>query len=200
MRRIDALREAVQSLYVQKQPERADWCDWMYEHHVFLVASNAKRLAEKYEADVDLAEAAALLHDIADAIMPRSNPKHEEESLRIARKLLSENGYNTDEIALVVDDAILLHSCHNGQQPKSKEGLILATADSMAHLQSDFYPLATLALGQRNTSIESMKQWVLQKIERDLNAKISFDDEREAARHSYDIIKELYSRESSRTS
>jgi hypothetical protein len=127
--------------------------------------------------------------------MPRSDSKSEDESLTIARRLMTENDYKPDEIALVVDDAILLHSCHDGKRPKSIEGLILATADSLAHLQTDYYPIATWQLGKQ-MSIEQMKEWVINKIERDLNNKISFDYEREEARHSYEIIKELYSRSS----
>jgi len=43
-------------------------------------------------------------------------------------------------------------------------------------------------------SLEDFKAWTLQKIDRDLNSKIAFDEEREAVRADYNIIKKLFSR------
>ncbi len=125
--------------------------------------------------------------------MARANPGHEERSLAIARQVMTDAGFSDDEIQLVVDDAIRYHSCHGDERPESKEGLILATADSLAHLQTDFYIYATWAFG-KTRSLEELKEWSLKKIERDLNNKISFEDEREAARPDYNMIKELFSR------
>ncbi len=193
MSRLDKLRLDIESLYKQKLATRDPWADWLYDNHVLVVAKYAKDLAKKYKANVQLSEVAALLHDIADYKMSRDNPKHEEESLGIARQLMKESGYSQDEIELVVDDAARFHSCHDDERPKSTEGLILATADSLAHLKTDFYIFSTQALAQTNT-LEDIKDWVLKKIERDLNNKISFDEEREDARPDYDLIKELYSR------
>jgi hypothetical protein len=107
---------------------------------------------------------------------------------------MQEHGYTDDEIALTVDDAIRYHSCHDDERPKSMEGLVLATADSLAHLQTNFYVFATWSFGKSNRSLEDLHTWVLKKIERDLNNKISFDDVRETARPDYEMIKELFSR------
>lgn len=70
MKKIELLREAVQNLYKQSLPDRDEWADWLYDNHVLWVAKMSRKLAEKYDADADLAEAAALLRDIADAKMP----------------------------------------------------------------------------------------------------------------------------------
>ena len=40
MNRIEILKQKVVDLYEAKNPERADWADWFYENHVFLVAEN----------------------------------------------------------------------------------------------------------------------------------------------------------------
>jgi hypothetical protein len=45
------------------------------------------------------------------------------------------------QIELVVDDAIRLHSCYDGNRPASLEGQALAAADALAHLKTDFYVL-----------------------------------------------------------
>jgi putative nucleotidyltransferase with HDIG domain len=194
MARLDDIRQKVKELYEAKQEGRDDWSDWLYVNHVLPVAEAARSLAQKYGANVELSEIAALLHDIADYKMPRRNPDHEKESLAIARQLMADHGYTPEEIELTVEDAIRFHSCHGEERPKSKEGLVLATADSLMHLKTDFYIYAAWAMGMDKRPLEDIKDWTLKKIERDLNNKISFEDEREDAREDYEMIKELFSR------
>lgn len=194
MARLEDLWQKVESLYNQKLESRDDWADWLYPNHVVVVTNNAKAIAEKKGANVELAQVAALLHDVADFKMNRMDPGHEEESLKVAREVMQAHGYTEEEIALVVDDAIRYHSCHGDERPKSKEGLVLATADSLAHLQTNFYVFASWSFGRLGRNLEDLVSWVLTKIERDLNNKISFDDIREEARPDYEMIKELFSR------
>lgn len=192
-KRIDEVRATVENLYQTKLAQRADWADWLYVNHVIIVAQEAVVLAEKYAANAELAEASALLHDIADAFTKRSDPEHDKKSLDKARDILTTCGYSPDEIQLIVDDALKFHSCYDGEKPSSLEGKILSTADAFAHLQTDFYLYATRAFGAQK-SFQDTKQWVLDKIERDFHAKICFDDERTAWKHDYMLIKELFSR------
>jgi putative nucleotidyltransferase with HDIG domain len=193
MARLDGLRHKVEALYTAKQMGRDEWADWLYPNHVLVVTANAKVLAKRFDANVELSQVAALLHDVADFKMKRRNPEHETESLKVARQLMGEFGYTGQEVSLVVEDAIRLHSCHGSERPQSKEGLVLATADSLAHLQTDFYVFATWGPGKERT-LEETKTWVLQKIERDLSNKISFDEVREEARPDYELVKALFSR------
>ena len=53
---------------------------------MFVVADYAKELNERFKGRDNLAEAAALLHDIADAVMSRFDEGHEEKSLELARQ------------------------------------------------------------------------------------------------------------------
>lgn len=191
--RTENIRSAVKDVYGQKNPDRDEWADWMYPNHVLVVAKQARILADKYDGSADIAEICGLLHDIADAITNRSDPEHEAKSLEIARKMLATNDYSNEEISLIVDDALRFHSCHNGEQPASLEGKILATADSYAHLETDFYFYAIRMFKTRMTYKES-KEWVLAKLERDYHNKILFDDERKAWQRSYELFKELFSR------
>lgn len=193
MNKLEKVRTTVHELYTSQNPDREEWSDWLYPNHVLVVAESARRLARKYGVNEELSEVAALLHDIADVKMARKAPEHEQASLEIAREVMTGSGYAADEIALVVDDAVKYHSCHDDERPQSKEGLVLATADSLAHLQTDFYIYAAWAFG-KDRSLQQLKEWTLKKIERDLNNKISFDDERESARADYNMIKELFSR------
>lgn len=193
MDKLQTVEKKVKNLYQEKDPNRADWADWMLDNHVLIVADNATQLAKKYKANEELARVAALLHDIADAKMKRENKEHEALSLKIARELMTEAGYSEEDIKLVVDDAIRYHSCYDNEQPASLEGKILSTADSIAHLKTDFYLYATSRLGSI-LSFEDVKKFVLDKIERDINNKMFFADVKEDLRPDYNRIKELFSR------
>ena len=194
MERLQNLERRVKELYQAKDPNRGEWADWLADNHVFVVADFATHLAKQHGANEELARAAALLHDIADVKMERSNELHEAESLKMARELMQEVGYSDNEVKLVVDDAIRFHSCHGDERPASQEGKILSTADSMAHLKTDFYIYAAWAFGYDHRSLEDVKEWALKKIERDLNNKMFFDDVRQELVPDYERIKELFSR------
>ena len=193
MSRIQDLEQKVYALYATKNAARADWADWLGDEHVPVVAKHASLLAKRFGANEEFARAAALLHDIADATMSRFADGHEEKSLEIARDLLQQSGFDQDEIKLIVDDAIRFHSCHNGKIPESLEGKVLATADAIAHLQTDFYIFATWDMGKTRTLHET-KAWVLKKIERDFTNKILFSEIKAECKNDYERLKILFSR------
>lgn len=193
MSNIDTLEKLVHDLYNAKDPQRTEWADWLGEHHVFTVADNATKLARRFGANPELARAAALLHDIADTKMSRFDPAHEEASLMIARDLLRSAHFAAKEIDNIVEDAIRYHSCHDGHVPESLEGKVLATADSLAHLQTDFYVFATWSLG-KHKSYEDTKTWVLKKIHRDFHDKILFSEVQQEVRADYDQLETLFKR------
>lgn len=193
MNRLLKLENKVRALYHNKNSSRAEWADWLEKNHVFVVANTATELAKKYGANEELARAAALLHDIADTRMKRKNEKHEATSLQMARELMTECEFSEKDIKLVVDDAIRYHSCYGTEHPESLEGKILSTADSLAHLKTDFYVFAAWALG-RNMTLEELKKWVLDKIDRDLKNKIFFEEIRNEVVPDYNRIKELFSK------
>lgn len=187
MKRIKDLETKIRRLYETKNPNRADWADWLYDKHVFIVADKAYELAGRYGANQEYARAAAMLHDIADAVMSRFDERHEQASLDISRQLLEESGYTQEEITLIVDDAIRYHSCRDGDIPSSVEGKILATADAIAHLTTDFYEFAMTASEGQKTS-----EWVLKKADREFLDKIFFDDVKSQIRADYERLKSQY--------
>ena len=186
MNRARKLEELVIKLYESMDPRREDWAEWLYKNHVFWVADKAEEIAKSNDINPEYSRAAALLHDIADAEMSRFNPAHESRSLEIARKLLIEAGYTEYEIKLIVDDAIRYHSCRDGEKPTSKEGLVLATADALAHFQTDFMFHAFIDVSADD--YPKRKQWALEKIDKDFNHKIFFDDLREEVRPYFETL------------
>lgn len=178
--RVEVLTAKVRALYELQSPSRADWSDWLYKDHVFVVAQYSHRLARKYKANADLVRAAGMLHDVADAVMSRFNPEHKEASERIARDFLRESGFSEKEIRIVVDDAIARHSCRGGNAPQSLEGKIVATADAMAHLATNYYAIAHQYLLKEGKTEKEAQEWMAIKKKRDFEDKLLFPDEKKA--------------------
>jgi putative nucleotidyltransferase with HDIG domain len=187
MKPIEKLRREVHQLYSEKRSGRADWADWIYDKHVILVGDEARKIAQEYGGNPDLAEAGGLLHDIADAVMKREDPEHERESLRIARELLHKTGFSDEEVVTVVDDAIAKHGCHGDVRPATLEGKAMAAGDGVVHLVSDFYQIAEEGrLGHE--SPQEVAEWALPKLDRDFSNKIAYDKLREEVRPHYERL------------
>jgi HD superfamily phosphodiesterase len=185
--RTELLKKRIDALYLDKNTSRAkDWADYLHASHVFKVADKAKELAERFNANTDLAVAAAMLHDVADAVMPREDPRHEQESMTIARSFLRACGFTDEEIRVVVDDAIKFHSCRDGTHPETLEGKIMATADAVVHLQTDFYDFAVKNFTDSGERIADISNWGLEKTDRDFNKKIFFPEIQEEVRPDFE--------------
>jgi len=184
MSKIDELRGRVEELYKSKKVGRDEWADWMFCNHIFLVSDSAGDLAKKYGADKELSQAAGMLHDIADAVMERKDPGHEEKNAEIARKLLEESGFTQNETKIIVDDAMKFHSCHGDERPKTLEGKAMTSADAIIHLQSNFYEHA-LNEKRKDWPLKKIKKWAIEKIERDFNKKIIFEDLKKMVANDY---------------
>ncbi len=181
------IKQLVEKEYGVRKATRADWADWLFAHHVFVVGDFAIELAERFGAPLDQCYAAAILHDIADARMSRFDTTHEQKSLEIARELLIAAGFTDDECSTIVDDAIRLHSCHDGARPQTMVGKILATADALAHLKTDFYSYATEHLMNDRSESDRLK-WIQNKIPRDYYEKIAFDEIRDEVRPTFEKL------------
>lgn len=193
MNRIELLSEKVQALYEAQYEGRDDWADWMYINHVRVVAQFGAELADRFGANKDIVVAACLVHDIGDTVTSRNNEGHEERSLEIASTLLTETGFTEDEKNIILGEILPNHSCREGQTMQSLEGKVMATADSLAHFNTDFYLVATRKFAERGETLEDTKNWALKKIEKDFHRKIFFDEVREEVRENYETIKKFFS-------
>ena len=190
--RIEKVKIEVAKLYNGNNLNADPWIVWAYPNHVQVVAKNAARIAAEQKADVEMSVAGALLHDIADTSMSRFANGHEEESLRIAYDILEKCGYNGQEREFIVNEIIAPHSCSH-TFPTTLEGKVVATADAMAHFQTDFFLyFAWQHLGGKDLS--SLKEWVLIKIEKHYGKKILFDKYRKEIELEYKAIKLLFSK------
>ena len=190
--RLEKVKAEVDSLYKEHNPNADPWIVWAYPNHVQVVAKNAERIATEQGANKEFCIVGGLLHDVADAVMPRFTEGHEKESLRIANELLEKCEYDENERNFIINEIIAPHSC-NQIMPTEIEGKIVATADAMAHFQTDFFLyFAWQHLGGKD--LPSLKKWVLIKIEKHFNKKIFFNEYRTEVESEYNAIKLLFSK------
>lgn len=186
---LDKLRKLVEEQYLQNQPNRDDWCDWLYQNHVLWVANKTQEFCEKFGAKYEIAVAGALVHDIADSVMQREDDGHEEKSLEIGRNLCEKAGYSVGEIAIIIDDISLKHSCHDGVVPESEEGKLMAAADAASHYQTDFFLHAFNAGGSDFSNYEWALKWTIKKVERDIKDKVFHEEIRQELKPYYEAWK-----------
>lgn len=192
MNRIELLTTRVQELYEGKNPNRDPIADWLYENHIFQVAKEARSIAERFGGEPALAEAAGMLHDIGDAVISRFNSSHAKKSENIARDFLVESGFSNEEIKVILDDSIRRHSCRDGNVPVTLEGRAVATGDAIVHLTTNFYVFMTRMQKERGDSQEAISNWVKEKLDRDFNKKIFFDEVRKDVESDYKRLRQLF--------
>lgn len=165
---------------------------WMWHNHTQSVADRAKKLARKYGADIEKAYCAALLHDLGDSKYERSHANFESWSLQQSEKILTKAGFVKND-QQKINEAIRTHSCRPGNLPKTLEGKILATADAMWHIQTNFFAvICYMNRPEYINTYEQWQEWFNEKIERDFGAKICFDDERAEVKESYEALKLVF--------
>jgi hypothetical protein len=191
MQNLDTLKQKVDKLYTSGDPKADPWIDWSYPNHVLVVAELSERIAKTHGAKAELAVAGALLHDVADAVMSRFNPRHEAESLAIAGRLLQESGFSAADAAFVVNEIIKPHSCKE-LKPTALEGKVMATADGAAHFLSDFYPLFCWRHYGPKDDYAAFKDWMRGKMEKDFTAKLFFEDIKEEVRPRYEALRLVF--------
>jgi len=190
MNKYQKVEQLVENAYLNSDDSFAQW---MWENHVPVVAKKTKELSSKYNANLDLAVAGALLHDFGDAFANRFDSNHESVSESEARKVMLKAGYSENEIKEILQDVIAPHSCKKGDElPKTKEAKILATADALAHLTTDFYIQFTWKHIPEGKTYEEFLTWATEKLDRDFNRKIFFDEIKDEVRYRYEALSELF--------
>ena len=131
---------------------------------IVFVVKYGKRLAEKYSADSEVVEIAALLHDYAGIKDERLAENHHLHSALEAEKILKSLDYPEEKI-IAVKDCIMTHRASINLKAQSVEAICLASADAMAHI--DQIPsLLYLTYVQHQKNIDEGIAWVKEKIER----------------------------------
>lgn len=139
----------------------------LYREHVQYVYKYASMIAKEKNADLEIVELSALLHDISmtDSNLDRS--KHNEYSVIIAEELLLKDKYPIDKIEKV-KMCILNHSSKRKEYRTTLEEQILVDADAMAHFDciDSLYSLASNVIGLNE---EESISFVQEKLTKDYN-------------------------------
>lgn len=165
---------------------------WMWHNHTQWVADKTKQLAEKYNANVEKAYCAALLHDLGDSKYERGDESFDSWSKEKGEGILLKANFDQIEIEEIME-AVRTHGSRPGNPPTTQEGKVLATADGMWHIQTNFFPIICYMNRPQNTySYDEWQEWFIGKIERDFGPKIFFEDEREEMREDYEALIKVF--------
>ena len=106
-----------------------------WEYHLFPVIKNACMLADKYGADKDVVEVAALFHDYANLMDFNNSDNHHVLGAQLAEEILVEDGFS-EEFINKVKSCILNHRASVVKEKFTIEEICVADADAIAHMDS----------------------------------------------------------------
>ena len=154
-----------------------------WNYHLLPVIKNACLLADKYGADKDIVEIAALFHDYADLIDFDNRDNHHIIGANLAEEILAKDGYDVDFINRV-KLCINNHRASVVREKFSIEEICVADADALSHLDSFVELICWRAyLGE---DIMSCNNFVKNKIQKSYN-KMS-KETKEYSKEKYDSI------------
>lgn len=139
----------------------------IWTHHITQVAKNGKRLAPVFNADAEIVEIAALLHDYASVKDKALYEEHHIHGPREAEMILKQLGYPLEKIE-AVKHCIETHRGSIVKEKTTPEAKCLANADAMSHIEQ-VSSLLHLAFVQHKMEIDEGTAWVRKKLERSWN-------------------------------
>ncbi|MBU0636184.1 HD domain-containing protein [Candidatus Micrarchaeota archaeon] len=162
--------------------------DEFVDKHILLVVKEAKWLCGFYpEADKEVVETAALLHDVGQTWVGKpphktneSNEKHHIVGRKIAETFLPTIGFPAEKIPNVLH-CIESHRTRRPPEPETIEAKIVASADNLAHFTGVEFLRENLG-----------EERVLAKLERDLSSKFLLPEALAKAEKEYKKLKKLF--------
>ena len=158
-----------------------------WENHIKYVVKNAKKLAIQYNANIEIVELGALLHDIAVPSEYGDPREHHIYGEKIAEELLSKLNYPKEKTELV-KKCVLNHRSSTNVKKETIEEQCVADADVMAHFEC-IPDLFSLVYHDKNMSIKDGAEYVKKKLERDFE-KLS-PQSKELLKDKYDSIMKI---------
>jgi uncharacterized protein len=158
------------------------------DNHFIAVVENAKLLAHKLGADLEIVTIAAWLHDYASVYDVKLMEEHHIHGPKLAQEILSKLNYPQDKI----DKIKHCIEAHRGSQKilrQTIEAECVASADAMAHI-TEFPALLILGWVTHGKGYKDGIEFALTKMERSWKKLIP--EARELVRDKYDAIKKLF--------
>jgi len=166
---------------VKRIAESEDW-----KFHILAVVDYSKKLAKILKVNEEIAELAALLHDIGRLKFGGEN--HHLTGAKEAEKILKKYKFKK-EIIGEIKHCIESHRGATDITPKTKLAKIIANADVMAHF--DNFLVLVYYGAQRKFGYEETIEWLNRKIERDWEKKLTLSQAKKMMKEKYKAIKLL---------
>ncbi len=156
------------------------------KYHIIPVVNISKEMAKKMNADIQVVEIAAYLHDVTKILGDRKN--HHISGAKYARGFLEKYKIPKEKISLI-EECIKNHRGSTDSQRKTIEEKIVATADSVAQFQ---HPLTLFYAwyGRRQCSIDDGADGIENKLQRSWN-KIEFEYVKNELKEKYNNLMQL---------
>lgn len=164
--------------------QETSYDDW--NSHIKLVYENAHKLAEERNADIEVVDLAAILHDVARVMGYGPIEEHNIYGAEVAEKMLKKYEYPEEKIKHV-------KKCvynHIDNQKESVEEEIIADADVLAHFDN-LTMLYWIAMGKKRLNCDDAKKFVKSKLEFDYNKLSEYGKEKYKDRYEK-IMKTLF--------
>jgi len=129
---IDSVKNEVMLLNEKYKIEAVDKYDF-WEEHIKYVVQEALVLAEEYDADIEIVELAAMLHDIALIAKNGSRQDHHKTGAEMAESILLKYNYPQDRTDKVKKCVFNHRSSKNGTDI---EDICVADADIISHFEN----------------------------------------------------------------
>lgn len=136
----------------------------IWTHHIKDVVRIGKELAKIVNADSEIVEIAALLHDYSGIRDHSLHKEHHIHSANDAEKILKELNYPEDKIS-AVKHCIETHRGSVKANRLTPEAECLANADAIAHIEN-VSSLFYLAYFKHGMQIDKGKDWIYKKLQR----------------------------------
>lgn len=165
---------------IKSEAEEDDW-----KYHIIPVVNYAKKLAQALNADSEIVEIAAWLHDIGRIRFGIEN--HELTGQPEAEQILQKYDYPLETIG-IIKYCIETHRALGDRLPQTIIAKIIANADVMAHF--DILPLF-FYWEAKEPSFAKVYRMVDEKIEHDWTAKLTLPTAKTMMEEKYKAIRLL---------
>lgn len=167
---VDKVKEEMIQLSNDKI-ESTNYDDW--NNHIKLVYQNAHKLAQERNADIEIVDLAAILHDVARVMRYGPIEEHNIYGAEMAEKILKKYNYPEEKLEHV-------KKCiynHIDNPKESVEEEIIADADVLAHFDN-LSMLYWISMGKRKLNCDESKQFIKKKLEFDYNKLSKYGKEK----------------------
>lgn len=161
---IDLIKNEVKSKIEEYILNSEDHYDFWNEH-IKYVYEESRRLADLYNADIEIVSLGALLHDIALILKLGNRKEHHINGKILANEILGKYSYSEDKIEKVLG---CVYNHRSSKNATTMEELCVADADILAHFRN-IPMLFNSAFIRNKINLSEVRAWLKEAFEKDYN-------------------------------